>query len=828
MNSTRREFIRNISLFAGGLSFSGALPTSIQKALSIDAESNTTFLDAEHIVFLMQENRSFDHCFGSLSGVRGFNDPRALIMHNQLPVWFQTDKNKNTYGPFRLDIENTKITWMGGLPHSWKDMVEARNDGKMDNWLTAKQSGNKEYKDMPLTMGYYTRDDIPFYYALADAFTVCDQHFCSSLTGTSANRSFFWAGAIRENPRNPESVAHVDNGQINYKDVNWTTYPERLEKAGISWKVYQNELSLPVGFDSQQENWLANFTDNNLEFYKQYNVRFHKTHVSYLELELNRVNNKLKNNNLSTEKQSKLKTQKDQLTADLKKYSSENFEKLSDFEKTIHQKAFITNTQDPNYHELEEIEYDENGKTNKVKVPKGDILYQFRKEVNENKLPTVSWLVAPCNFSDHPGAPWFGAWYVSEVIDILTKNPEVWKKTIFILTYDENDGYFDHIAPFVPPLTTEKEQGKVPVGMDTQDEWVTKLQEQKRTGSNNSQLASPIGLGYRVPMVIASPWTKGGWVNSEVCDLTSTLQFLEYFIEQKTGKQVIEENISNWRREVCGNLTSVFQTANDLKNLNLDFVNRNKYIARILNAREKDKPGNFNSFKRENILSTKVWNKLEGFPKQEKGIKKACALPYNMEANLSLAGSKSQLQMDFLVTSNQLKNKLYSAPFQVHSGVTFEHTSGRNWNFASRDSELLNYYWKINDFEGDYYDLRVHGSNGFFRHFKGNKNAPDICVKVKPLSDLSLTITLRNNTDKAVEFDISDSIYLKKQDKITVSSHEEKTLQYDYSSFEGWYDAVIKTSADNDFMHQFAGHIENGKASITDPYMASLSNDDKK
>ncbi len=69
-------------------------------------------------------------------------------------------------------------------------------------------------------------------------------------------------------------------------------------------------------------------------------------------------------------------------------------------------------------------------------MPKGDILHQFRSDVNEGKLPTVSWIVAPENFSDHPGAAWYSAWYLSEVMDILTKNPEVWKKTILVLTYD--------------------------------------------------------------------------------------------------------------------------------------------------------------------------------------------------------------------------------------------------------------------------------------------------------------------------------------------------------------------------------------------------------
>src|SRR3546814_1814802 len=147
----------------------------------------------------MQENRSFDHCFGSLRCVRGFNYPRAITLPNVLPVWAQSNAEGETYAPFRLDITNTKATWMGSLPHGWKDMAYARNNGKMDTWLEAKRAGNPEYRAMPLTMGYYDRKDIPFYYAFADAFTVCDQHFCSSLTGTSPNRSYLDRKSTRLN-----------------------------------------------------------------------------------------------------------------------------------------------------------------------------------------------------------------------------------------------------------------------------------------------------------------------------------------------------------------------------------------------------------------------------------------------------------------------------------------------------------------------------------------------------------------------------------------------------------------------------------------------------
>ncbi len=191
-------FIKKAALLSGGTGLAGVLPASIQRALAIDPAAGSTFLDAEHVVLLMQENRSFDHCLGTLRGVRGFNDPRAITLPNKNLVWLQSNAAGQTYAPFRLDIKDSKVTWMSSLPHSWENQVDARNDGKYDKWLDVKQSGNKAYAHLPLTMGYFTREDIPFYYALADAFTVCDQNFCSSLTGTT-QQTLLLDETVREN-----------------------------------------------------------------------------------------------------------------------------------------------------------------------------------------------------------------------------------------------------------------------------------------------------------------------------------------------------------------------------------------------------------------------------------------------------------------------------------------------------------------------------------------------------------------------------------------------------------------------------------------------------
>src|SRR5690606_30932016 len=200
------------------------------------------------------------------------------------------------------------------------------------------------------------------------------------------------------------------------------------------------------------------------------------------------------------------------VTGELKVWTPERFEQLSAFEKALHQKGLHTHTNDPKYHQTETLNYLDGGEERSVKVPAGDVLYDFRKDVDSGKLPTVTWLVAPQKFSDHPSAPWYGAWYVSEVLDILTKNPEVWKKTVFILNYDENDGYFDHITPFVPPNPHNDTEGKISAGLSSEGEYVT-LEEEIAAGfAPERSRQGPVGLGFRVPLVVASPWSRGGWV----------------------------------------------------------------------------------------------------------------------------------------------------------------------------------------------------------------------------------------------------------------------------------------------------------------------------
>src|ERR1700723_3080619 len=78
-SKNRRDFLRAAASAAGSATALGMLPLGIRNALALPANNATgSIQDVEHIIILMQENRSFDHYFGTLRGVRGFSDPRAV------------------------------------------------------------------------------------------------------------------------------------------------------------------------------------------------------------------------------------------------------------------------------------------------------------------------------------------------------------------------------------------------------------------------------------------------------------------------------------------------------------------------------------------------------------------------------------------------------------------------------------------------------------------------------------------------------------------------------------------------------------------------------
>lgn len=819
---TRRQFLKEAALFSGAAMLAGnPFFDSIRRAVAIEPAPGSSFLDAEHVVILMQENRSFDHAFGSLRGVRGFNDPRALRLPGGNPVWVQTNAAGESYAPFRLGMLDTRSTWMGSLPHGWTDQVDARNGGRYDRWLDTKRSGDAAYADMPLTLGYYNRQDIPFYYELADAFTICDQHFCSTLTGTTPNRLHLWTGTIRAE-QSADAWAHVLNSDADYAaEVEWPTFPERLEDLGVSWKIYQNELSVGVGFEGEEDPWLANFGDNPIEFFRQFHVRFSPAHRAFLDARAASLAAEIAALETNADKADVVDELKNksaelaQLSAERERWSQQNFDQLSPREKSLHAKAFDTNVGDPDYHKLTELEYLDGDVPRRLQVPKGDLLHQFRKDVADGSLPTVSWVVPPERFSDHPCSAWFGAWYLAEMLDVLTKNPAVWKKTIFILTYDENDGYFDHVPPFVAPRPERPETGQVSATIDAALEFVKREQELERKPPAECR-DSPMGLGYRVPLVIASPWSRGGNVCSQVFDHTSPLQFLEKFLSHKLGKPVREPNINEWRRTVCGDLTSTFQDYSGA-NTPLPFPERDAFLEQIHRAQFKELPSSYRKLSAADLAAIRR-DPLASphLPQQEPGTRRSCPLPYELAVDGKLSDDKHEFTIEFAAGTDRFGKASAGAPFIVYARHG-DDVQVRDYAVAPGDR--LDDAWSLGNFDNGQYELEVFGPNGFYRSFRGDGKHEQVSVRVRNSAAGDVEILLANRSGREQAIEIIDLAYQQPLQQIAIAAGAAVACKIDTQSSFGWYDFAVQVAGHDAFHERYAGRVETGGWSFSDPAM---------
>jgi phospholipase C len=840
---TRRDFLKVAAMLSSAAGASGIIPDSIKRAVAIEPESGSTYLDAEHIVILMQENRSFDHALGTLQGVRGFSDPRAIRLSNNNSVFVQTDAAGDSYAPWRLDIRDTRVTWMGFLPHSRDSQVDAWNSGFHDRWLDAKRPHTSEYASLPLTLGHYTREDLPFYYALADAFTVCDQNFCSVMTSTTPNRSFFWTGTVRDEQRVGSKV-YMRNGEIQSNGMTWKTYPERLHEAGISWKFYQNELNQAGGLSDEERAWLSNFGCNLLENFAAYHAEAYSGSVLWMRdrldlvlkqvAELEHALSVAKDPHASAQLRAKLESGQahiEKLNAELANSGESRYKELTEQQRALHDAAFVTNAGDPHFRTLEALAFEDDGKQHQMMVPKGDILYQFRKDVDEGKLPPISWLSAPERFSDHPSSPWYGAWYVSEVMDILTKNPDLWKKTIFILTYDENDGYFDHGPSYVAADPKRPETGRASAGVDTGIEY-TYVEDELRQGVTEKEARSaPIGMGFRVPMIIASPWSRGGWVNSQLFDHSSTLMFLEHFVQHKYGKKVTEENISAWRRAVSGDLTSVFRP-HDPQESRLVFLDRDKFVVGIQQARYKEIPSNYRKLtvaQIDEINSNPSNSQFASY--QEKGIRPACSLPYELYAEGWLSSDRKKFELRMKAGNDVHGKRAAGSPFNVYLRNRHESREA-----ADRQMAVATYAVKPGDelyeelplslFSDAHYSIDVHGPNGFYRSFTGNPDASAVQVRLAYVRDRSsvtgdLQVYLRNPGERSLTVAVNDNSYKTGIVTRVIAAKHEVSIALNLKRSHGWYDFTVKAEGSEAKAH-FAGRVETGRSSFSDPLMGGV------
>jgi phospholipase C len=444
-NLTRREVLK-----AGGASAAAGLGAlflngcgSLASIVPPGSSGCGKLTDIEHVVIFIQENRSFDHYFGSYRGVRGFADPS--------PAYQQLDPANTTISPtgillpFHLDTTTTNAACTHDITHAWVPQHQSWNNGAMNGFVSSRLP--IDANDAVLTMGYYTRADIPFYYAAADAFTICDNYFCSVMGPTDPNRLYTMAASIDPDGKNGGPLLQTLglNRSTFFGSLTYTTMPEQLQARGISWKVYSSP-------DANILNTI--FSDNVLSYFQ-------------------------------------------------------NFQNTAS---PLYQNAFLP-----------------------------QFPANFLEDAALGNLPQVSWVLASILDSDHPPDPsLFGEATLSGILAALMANPAQWAKTVLFVTYDENGGFFDH----VPPVTA-------PPG--TPGEYVTAIDVPAPPVAGN--IAGPIGLGFRVPMLIISPFSRGGFVSSDLFDHTSVLRFLE----TRFGAEV--PNLSAWRRGAVGDLTSAFNFA---------------------------------------------------------------------------------------------------------------------------------------------------------------------------------------------------------------------------------------------------------------------------
>jgi len=408
----------------------------------------------EHVVILIQENRSFDHYFGSYPGVRGFSDPNVLRQPGGLSVFAQPGYAPGRHPdghllPFRLDTQTSNAECTHDINHDWIYQHDSLAQGAMDGFVRSHLRADAPGVG-PLTMGYYTRADLAFYYALADAFTICDGYHASLIGPTNPNRFYTISATI-----DPDGHAGgpVLDDSTSGPTLHWETMPEALQKARVSWKVYQSPEQV-AGYAVDRSG-----TANNV--------------LSY-------------------------------------------FANFQDSSSQLYERAF-------------------------TQTFPGDL----NRDVLAGTLPSVSWVLfeTAVETDEHPPAPpEYGEDGVAQLLKALTANPEVWAKTALFITYDENGGFFDHVAPPTPPPGTAGEYLSV-----------------KPLPPAAKGVAGPIGLGFRVPLLVVSPFARGGWICSETFDHTSLLRFLE------TRFDVGVPNLSAWRRSVTGDLTSTLalETAPD-------------------------------------------------------------------------------------------------------------------------------------------------------------------------------------------------------------------------------------------------------------------------
>ncbi|MBW8481321.1 phosphocholine-specific phospholipase C [Actinomadura parmotrematis] len=677
---SRRSLLASGATVAGGAAVASLLPPSVHAALARPLPKGG--LDTiEHVVFLMQENRSFDHYFGTLRGVRGYADRNAIALRDGRPVFEQPGLLRHVK-PFlaRRAIGHgplTDVNYIAGLDHSWDGGQKARGGGWHDGWISAKTIA---------TMVHYDRRDLPFQYELADTFTICDAYHCSVFGPTNPNRTYHWTGTIGHEPDGRRAVENDAYSEATHPGYAQTSYAERLSQAGRTWKVYQA--------------W-DNFTDNALEFLTRFKTVMRaalKPVGSYASMtEFYGAVAKA-----SEAERARLLAALDASAAALPAADRELFDRAL------------------------------------RRVPDGTLGAHFRADVAAGRLPQVSYVVASAAESEHPGSgsPIQGAGITYQVLDAIASHPEVWERTALFLLFDENDGYFDHVPPPLPP------PGEADEHVD----------------------GKPIGLGFRVPMTVVSPWTAGGHVCSEVFDHTSTIRFLERWLG------VHEPNISRWRRTVAGDLTSAF-----------DFE-------RAAPPQRPARPGAPPKFYLRWPALPPV---VQKDPVPEPGRRPSRPLPYRPEAYARLDGGALELTL-----ANRGSRSVHFALYPYAK----EFAAPQHYDVTGRQVQRVK-------LAGDSYKLTLTGPNGFRREFAGSaKGAAARAGVTGGQAGGVLVLVLDNPGSVPLTFTAAGR---------TVAVAPGKRATVRVATEDGWYDVAVEVAEDAAFARRLMGRLEDGGPGVS-------------
>ena len=705
--TSRREFLR-LAGAAGAL-----LPGLIERALAIPARvTDGSIHDVAHVVVLMQENRSFDHYFGMLNGVRGFGDPRPLRLAGGRTVWAQpSDQHGDGFVmPFHGDSRTTRSFGVDGAEQSHQENLHIFNRGRCDRWGHSGELHNR--------MLHYSAGDLPFYYALADAFTICDAYHCSTMTQTQPNRLHLFTGCnggggVGGEPEmsnygedDTPSADMSEDRRLRHGAYAWTTYAERLQAAGIGWKVYQE-------YD--------NFGDNTMSFFP----------------------------------------------------------------------AFRSCGRDSDIYRRGRAWVSESSSgPDRTRSDGEQLVAAFRRDIEQRRLPQISWIVPAADLSEHPTAvPARGEHLAARLIETLVDHPEVFARTVFILNYDEAGGFYDHAPQPVPPVGDYRGRSTVPLRGEMKD----------YTGDNVLEPGKhPIGLGVRTPAIIVSPWSRGGYVCSELFDHTSVIRFMERCFG------VPEPNISTWRRSVCGDLTSAFDFSTAASGASAprlpstgDFLQR---IARSAAGGAGGIP------------------RIQSATAQMAGQRPHRPLPYDLDI---IAGVTAERRLRI----EMINRGRIGAVISVHD----ERDRQDPWHYTvGAGDRLVSEQWH-DDGRLEDYRLTLRGPNGFWRHFAGSlaSDAPDVEASfVAHPATGGAELVLRNAGGAPRVFTVilddrypTDGLRIR---TVRVEAGGAVREPWSLAASDHWYDLLVTLAGAPDFVRRFAGKVETGRPGRTDPGIGAM------